>query len=88
MNKIKKGDIVARKSHGKDILFVVKNILYTKKEKIAILKGLVDRIEADSNIKDLEIELDSNGHYQLIIPKESQVKLISRSIDNIDLGEI
>lgn len=55
MNKIKKGDIVARKSHGKDILFVVKNILYTKKEKIAILKGLVDRIEADSNIKDLEI---------------------------------
>lgn len=55
MNKIKKGDIVARQSHGKDILFVVKNILYTKKEKIAILKGLVDRIEADSNIKDLEI---------------------------------
>lgn len=55
MNKIKKGDIVARKSHGKDILFVVKNILYTKKEKIAILKGLVDRIEADSNIEDLEI---------------------------------
>lgn len=55
MNKIKKGDIVARKSYGKDILFIVKNIIYTKKEKIAILRGVIDRIEADSNIEDLEI---------------------------------
>ena len=55
MGKIKKGDIVARKSYGKDIIFVVKNIIYTKKEPVAILKGLVDRIEADSNIEDLEI---------------------------------
>lgn len=55
MKKIKKGDIVARKSYGKDIIFVVKNIITTKKEKIAILKGMVDRIEADSNIEDLEI---------------------------------
>lgn len=55
MNKIKKGDIVARKSHGKDILFVVKSIINTKKEKIAILKGMIDRIEADSCIEDLEI---------------------------------
>ena len=45
-------------------------------------------IETNKYLKILEIELDSNGHYQLIIPKESQVKLISRSIDNIDLGEI
>ena len=55
MSKIKKGDIVARKSYGKDIIFVVKNIIQTKKEKIAILKGMVDRIEADSHIDDLEI---------------------------------
>lgn len=55
MNKIKKGDIVARKSYGKDIIFIVKNIIYTKKKKIAILKGVVDRIEADSNLEDLEI---------------------------------
>ncbi len=55
MNKIKKGDIVARKSHGKDILFMVKNIINTKNEKIAILRGVVDRIEADSSIEDLEI---------------------------------
>lgn len=55
MKKIKKGDIVARKSHGKDIIFTVKNIIKTNKESIAILKGIIDRIEADSNIEDLEI---------------------------------
>lgn len=55
MKRIKKGDIVARKSYGKDIIFVVKHIIHTKTEKIAILKGVVDRIEADSNIEDLEI---------------------------------
>ncbi len=55
MRKIKKGDVVARKSHGKDILFVVKNIIKANKEKIAILKGVIDRIEADSQIEDLEI---------------------------------
>ena len=55
MNKIKKGDIVARKSYGKDIIFTVKNIIKTKNKKIAILKGMVDRIEADSDIEDLEI---------------------------------
>lgn len=54
MSKIKKGDVVARKSYGKDILFVVKYVINTKKEKIAILKGLVDRVEADSSIEDLE----------------------------------
>jgi len=55
MNKIKKGDMVARKSYGKDIIFTVKNIINTKKEKIAILKGIGDRIEADSRIEDLEL---------------------------------
>ena len=54
MNKIKKGDIVARKSYGKDILFMVKNIVNTPKGKIVILKGLVERIEADSILEDLE----------------------------------
>lgn len=59
MNKIKKGDIVARKSYGKDILFIVKNIIDIREEKIAILKGLIDRIEVDSKIDDLEI-VDKN----------------------------
>lgn len=55
MNKIKKGDIVVRKSYQKDILFVVKKILYQNKKTVAILKGIVDRIEVDSEIEDLEI---------------------------------
>lgn len=55
MKKIKKGDIVVRKSYGKDIIFYVKRIIKTKKENIAILCGLIERIEADSNIEDLEI---------------------------------
>lgn len=55
MKQIKKGDIVVRKSYRKDILFVVKNIWYTNQQKVAILKGLIDRIQADSTIDDLEI---------------------------------
>ena len=55
MNKIKKGDIVGRKSYGKDIIFIVERIIQNKNDKIAILKGLVERIEADSDVDDLEI---------------------------------
>ena len=52
---IKKGDIVGRKSYGKDILFVVDKILKTSNRKFCILKGLTVRIEADSPIEDLEL---------------------------------
>lgn len=55
MNKIKKGDIVARKSYGKDILFTVTRIIEHKEGEIAILKGMIDRIEADSQMEDLEL---------------------------------
>ena len=54
MEKIRKGDIVGRKSYGKDILFSVKNIINTPKGKLVILRGIIDRIEADSYIEDLE----------------------------------
>lgn len=53
MKKIKKGDIVARKSHGKDIIFYVKRIINIEKQPIAILCGVKERIEADSEIEDL-----------------------------------
>ena len=43
MKKIKKGDIVARKSYKKDVIFIVKNIINTKKEKIA--KNYLTEIE-------------------------------------------
>lgn len=53
---IKKGDIVGRKSYGKDIFFIVDSILNTRlNKKFAILKGLNIRIMADSPIEDLEI---------------------------------
>ena len=55
MKNIKKGDIVGRKSYGKDIIFIVKNIIETKVGKIAILKGMTERVEADSKIEDLEL---------------------------------
>ena len=54
MEKIKKGDIVGRISYGKDIVFYVKRIIkYKDGKKIALLKGVTERIEADSNIDDL-----------------------------------
>ena len=54
MEKIKIGDIVGRKSYNKDILFRVKNIINTKSGQIAILIGIIERVEADSNLSDLE----------------------------------
>ena len=54
MREIKKGDIVGRKSYGKDILFEVSRIIETKQEDIVILTGIIDRIQADSKISDLE----------------------------------
>ena len=54
-NMIKKGDIVGRKSYGKDVIFSVKRIIDTKEGKIAILKGIIERVEADSSVDDLEV---------------------------------
>jgi len=54
MREIRKGDIVARISYQKDILFYVDTILtLTNQEKIAILKGITYRVQADSPIEDL-----------------------------------
>lgn len=51
MRKIRQGDIVGRKSYGKDIFFVVDKIF----NGYAILKGVTIRIEADAPIEDLEL---------------------------------
>lgn len=51
MNDIKKGDIVARKSHNKDIIFVVDLVINNQ---IAILSGITTRLKADSDLEDLE----------------------------------
>lgn len=56
MRKFKKGDIVGRISYNKDVLFEIKNIIKTSNNRqIMILKGITERIEADSPEEDLEI---------------------------------
>lgn len=54
MYRIKKGDIVGRNSYGKDILFTVEKIVNKANGKqVAILKGIILRIEADADLDDL-----------------------------------
>ena len=52
MKNVRKGDIVARKSHNKDVIFIGDRII---KNQIAILTGITTRHKADSYIDDLEI---------------------------------
>ena len=70
MEKIKKGQIVGRKSYGKDIIFKVSNIIEKTNKKIAILNGVIERIEADSEISDLELI------------EKNKVKEILKKLDN------
>ena len=56
MGEIKKGDYVTRNSYNNDIVFCVKRIIkLSNNKKIAILKGIDIRIEADAYIEDLKI---------------------------------
>ena len=77
MYKIKKGDIVGRKSYGKDIMFIVINI--DEKENIASLKGIYERIEADSQISDLEIIKKD----MLIKQKEENTTKVKSKIEDL-----
>ena len=72
MKKIKKGDIVARKSYGKDIIFYVKRLVKTSNTDIAILCGLFERIEADSKLDDLEL-LDNKTIKNLFDNEENRI---------------
>lgn len=56
MEKIEKGNIVARKSHNLDMLFSVEKIVKNSNGlQIAILKGITIRIVADAYLDDLVI---------------------------------
>ena len=89
MNKIKKGDIVVRKSHGKDILFCVKKIIKLKTKEIAILYGIVERIEADSELEDLEIvEKKQIQEITNKINNKLKEKIEKRQNDNFQIGII
>ena len=84
MSHIKKGDIVGRKSYGKDIIFVVTNILNKPKENVAILNGVVERIEADSEISDLEL-IEKNKLKQIIKKMDDKLeKSIAKSKREIE----
>ena len=53
---MKIGDIVARKSYNKDIVFKIAGFsIDESNQKVAILKGIAFRIIADAYLDDLEI---------------------------------
>jgi len=56
MDGLKIGDIVARKSYGYDVFFKVVNITNNGTERIATLKGISYRIEADAPESDLQVQ--------------------------------
>lgn len=89
MNYIKKGDIVGRKSYNKDNIFTVKNIIRTKRNDVAILKGVTKRIEVDSNIDDLEIieKKDIKKNFaELDNELQKRIEKINREDDNYRIG--
>ena len=103
MEKIKKGDIVARKSHNQDILFSVDDILGSSCGiQIAILKGITIRVVADAYIDDLMLldtkqidanlrSLDAKIEYRInnLLKKEKDKnKDRERKFDNIKAGKI
>ena len=88
MKEIKKGDIVARKSYGKDIIFYVKKIIKHPKGDIAILCGLLERIEADSRLEDLEI-LDKRTIKRNLQKEENKIEeRINKKESNYKIGII
>lgn len=103
MEKVKKGDIVARKSHNQDILFLVENLLRRSCGiQIAILKGITIRIVADAYIDDLVLldtkEVDASLRSldvriedrinSLLKNGKEKVKDKERNFENIKAGKI
>ncbi len=57
MSEIKVGDIVTRKSYGRDIPFIVADIIKSDRGKpVYVLKGMMYRIQADSDGDDLVLQ--------------------------------
>jgi len=88
VGKIKKGDIVGRISYGKDILFIVDRIIETSdKKEIAILKGVLVRIKADSLLEDLEI-IDKRIIKSSIQNFENRIQnLLKKCINNLGIDK-
>ena len=77
MREIKKGDIVTRNSYGNDIVFSVKRILRLKNnKKIAILKGIDVRVEADAPVEDLQLlDKEEQNKYEKELEKRINDKI-------------
>ena len=80
--KFRKGDIVGRLSYNKDIVFTVSNIIKCRNQDIAILKGLVTRIEADSPLDDLEL-IDNNRVINLLDSFEKELEKSKKNLVNV-----
>ncbi len=70
---MKVGDIVARKSYNKDIVFKITDIIDQNGKKIAILKVVAFRIIADAELSDLE----------LLKPPDIRNILMDKNVENI-----
>lgn len=71
---MKVGDIVARKSYDKDIVFKITDIITDENgDKVAILKGVAFRIIADAYLSDLE----------LLKPPDIREVLMDKNVENI-----
>ena len=85
MQRIKRGDIVGRISYGKDIIFVVEDIMKVNNKEVAILKGVTIRIKADSPLDDLEIlskELVEENERKLEKRFQERIKRCSQLYSN------
>lgn len=80
-NRIKSGDYVTRKSHGKDVLFNVEKIIKLSNGKEnAILKGLTYRIKADAPIEDLCI-VDKKTALEMISKLDTDIERFAKEIE-------
>lgn len=96
MKKLKKGDIVGRKSYNKDVIFEITNIIkVNKKNRIYILKGITQRIEADCDENDLELidkrivtERVKKIDDEILLRIQNYLRLekIDKKIDRIEYG--
>lgn len=73
MDSIRKGKYVSRISHDNDIIFLVDKIITKNNQKIALLTGIVERVEADSPLEDLKI-VDKKVVYENLRNLDKKIK--------------
>lgn len=84
----KKGYMVARKSYGEDVIFIIDKIIKRKeKTDYAILKGLTLRIKVDAPVDDLVIVSRERIEETLRLQEEI-IKKRAKKINNKDFAKI